>query len=191
MSSLGYAVFRARVARHTPIQRPDEVFGKRFIELQTRVRSLEGEVSNIADQLATANEQLATANERLKATEAAKLELVKYLKIEEGVDPTPRFTIKNIVKEVARTYDMTSEEILGNCRSQELIEPRHIAMYLAKIITRKSLPQIGQLMDRDHTTILHAVRKIGSMRKYDAVLDQTIARIERSVRIKYGVGQSP
>lgn len=72
-----------------------------------------------------------------------------------------RDPLDDIIKVVARSEGVTVADILGASRSKEITRARHRAMYLAKRITGKSLPDLGRRFGvRDHTTVLHGVRKI-------------------------------
>lgn len=85
-----------------------------------------------------------------------------------GDEPTRPITIyrsyprlEDIVKIVARYYEISTMDIYSSRRTAKIVLPRQIAAYLAKTLTPRSLPEIGRrLGGRDHTTILHAVRKI-------------------------------
>lgn len=68
--------------------------------------------------------------------------------------------IPEIQAAVARFYSLSSEEFHSLRRTVPLVVPRQIAMYLAKTLTNRSFPDIGRRFGKDHTTILHAVRKI-------------------------------
>ena len=68
---------------------------------------------------------------------------------------------------------------MAHRRNAEAVYYRQIAMYLVKVLTRHSLPEIGRRFDgRDHTTVLHAVRKIEALRKSDESLDATITSLK-------------
>src|SRR5690606_39681627 len=72
-----------------------------------------------------------------------------------------RVRIEDIQRIVARHYNVSKVELLSNRRTRTIVKPRQVAMYLAKVMTPRSLPEIGRrLGGRDHTTVLHAVRKI-------------------------------
>lgn len=76
-------------------------------------------------------------------------------------DLTSRPTIKKIIKVVAYRYDVTADDILSMRRGRAVAWPRQIVMYLARHMTLRSLPEIGRVLNnRDHTTILHGVRKV-------------------------------
>lgn len=91
--------------------------------------------------------------------------------------------IIEIQKEVARYYSVTQLDIIGTKRRQDIVQARHVAMYLAQELTDKSLPQIGKAFgDKDHTTVLHAVGKIRKNISKDKDLYNTIGLL--SSRLK-------
>lgn len=65
-----------------------------------------------------------------------------------------------IVNTVARYFDIRNEEIIGKKRNKEYTYPRHISMFLCRELTDNSLPQIGTVFSKDHTTVMHAIEKI-------------------------------
>jgi chromosomal replication initiator protein len=72
-----------------------------------------------------------------------------------------RVRIEDIQRVVARHYNVSKTELLSNRRTRTIVKPRQVAMFLAKMMTLRSLPEIGRRFGgRDHTTVLHAVRKI-------------------------------
>ena len=73
-----------------------------------------------------------------------------------------RVRIEDIQRVVARQYNVSRSDLLCSRRTANIVRPRQVAMYLAKILTLRSLPEIGRRFGgRDHTTVLYAVRKIG------------------------------
>src|SRR5690606_14521056 len=69
-----------------------------------------------------------------------------------------RVRIEDIQRIVARHYNVSKTELLSNRRTRTIVKPRQVAMYLAKVMTPRSLPEIGRRFGgRDHTTVLHAV----------------------------------
>jgi chromosomal replication initiator protein len=68
--------------------------------------------------------------------------------------------VSTIVKRVAAAFSLSEKELLGASRLRGVLRPRQIAMYLARELTGLSLPRIGAAFDRDHTTVLHACRKV-------------------------------
>ena len=82
-----------------------------------------------------------------------------------------RVRIEEIQRIVARHYNVSRSDLLSSRRTANVVRPRQIAMYLAKTLTLRSLPEIGRRFGgRDHTTVLHAVRKIESLIGVDNTL---------------------
>ena len=93
-----------------------------------------------------------------------------------------RVRIEDIQKVTARHYNVSKNDLLSNRRTRVIVRPRQIAMYLSKILTPRSLPEIGRRFGgRDHTTVLHAVRKIEGMLKDDTKLSHEIELLKRLV----------
>ncbi len=91
-----------------------------------------------------------------------------------------RVRIEDILKIVARHYKVPRNELLSARRSRDVVRPRQIAMFLAKVLTSRSLPEIGRRFGgRDHTTVLHSVRKVEQMIKDDIDLAQEIELLKR------------
>ena len=93
-----------------------------------------------------------------------------------------RVRIEDIQRIVARHYNVSKTELLSNRRTRSIVKPRQVAMYLAKVMTPRSLPEIGRRFGgRDHTTVLHAVRKIEGMSSGDKQLAQEIELLKRLI----------
>jgi chromosomal replication initiator protein len=91
-----------------------------------------------------------------------------------------RVRIEDTLRTVSRHYKVPRNELLSSRRSRDVVRPRQIAMYLAKSLTSRSLPEIGRRFGgRDHTTVLHSVRKVEQMMKDDADLTQEIELLKR------------
>ncbi len=94
-----------------------------------------------------------------------------------------QISVENIQKTVADFYKIKIADMYSKKRPASIAKPRQIAMYLAKEMTQKSLPEIGELFGgRDHTTVLHAVRKIGGDRTKDAELNQQLHVLEQTLK---------
>lgn len=90
---------------------------------------------------------------------------------------------QDIIELTADYFRISVEEIRGKSRSQQIAKPRQIAMYLCRELTQLSLPKIGQLFnDRDHTTVLHATRKIDSEIKKDHATYNDVAELTARLR---------
>ncbi len=91
--------------------------------------------------------------------------------------------VENIQKTVADFYKIKIADMYSKKRPASIARPRQIAMYLAKEMTQKSLPEIGELFGgRDHTTVLHAVRKISAERQINTELNQQLHVLEQTLK---------
>lgn len=94
-----------------------------------------------------------------------------------------QISVEFIQKTVADFYKMKVADMYSKRRPANIALPRQIAMYLAKELTQKSLPEIGELFGgRDHTTVLHAVRKIAELRQHRPELNHQIHVLEQTLR---------
>jgi chromosomal replication initiator protein len=94
-----------------------------------------------------------------------------------------QISVENIQKTVADFYKIKVADMYSKKRPASIARPRQIAMYLAKEMTQKSLPEIGELFGgRDHTTVLHAVRKIGGERQKNTELNQQLHVLEQTLK---------
>ncbi len=94
-----------------------------------------------------------------------------------------QISVENIQKTVADFYKIKVADMYSKKRPVSIARPRQIAMYLAKEMTQKSLPEIGELFGgRDHTTVLHAVRKIGGERQKNTELNQQLHVLEQTLK---------
>ncbi|SUB11590.1 chromosomal replication initiator protein DnaA [Brucella intermedia] len=93
-----------------------------------------------------------------------------------------RIRIEEIQRIVARHYNVSKQDLLSNRRTRTIVKPRQVAMYLAKMMTPRSLPEIGRRFGgRDHTTVLHAVRKIEDLVGADTKLAQELELLKRLI----------
>jgi chromosomal replication initiator protein len=93
-----------------------------------------------------------------------------------------RVRIEDIQRIVARHYNVSKTELLSNRRTRTIVKPRQVAMYLSKVLTPRSLPEIGRRFGgRDHTTVLHAVRKIEGLSVSDTTLAQELELLRRLI----------
>jgi len=94
-----------------------------------------------------------------------------------------QISVEFIQKTVADFYKMKVADMYSKRRPANIALPRQIAMYLAKELTQKSLPEIGELFGgRDHTTVLHAVRKIAELRQHRPELNHQIHVLDQTLR---------
>ncbi len=94
-----------------------------------------------------------------------------------------RVKIEDIQRVVARQYNVSRADLLSSRRTANVVRPRQVAMYLAKTLTLRSLPEIGRRFGgRDHTTVLHAVRKIENLVGNDQALAEEIEVLKRQLQ---------
>ena len=136
--------------------------------IQTNGRDLDGAVNRLL-----AHSTLAGASLTVEMAESAIKDLVKLRE-------PKRVKIEDIQKLVANHYSISRPDILSSRRTASVVRPRQIAMYLAKVLTLRSLPEIGRRFGgRDHTTVLHAVRKIETLSKTDGALSEELELLKR------------
>jgi chromosomal replication initiator protein len=91
-----------------------------------------------------------------------------------------RVTIEDIQKRVAEHYNIRLADMHSARRARAVARPRQVAMYLAKQLTSRSLPEIGRKFGgRDHTTVMHAVKRIEELRKNDHTMNEDIDLLKR------------
>ncbi len=96
---------------------------------------------------------------------------------------TGQVTVELIQKTVAEYHKIKVSDMFSKRRPTAIARPRQVAMYLAKEMTQKSLPEIGELFGgRDHTTVLHAVRKIAQLRAKDSELNHALHVLEQTLK---------
>jgi chromosomal replication initiator protein len=112
------------------------------------------------------------------------VELAKNVLKPESQDGSPVFRDpEEIMKLVARQYRLSIGDLKGEKKTRELATPRQLAMFLCRKYTNLSLPDIGTLFGgKNHTTVLHAVRRIGRLQDSDPFLKESLGRIETQIR---------
>jgi chromosomal replication initiator protein len=134
-------------------------------------RDLEGAVNRLL-----AHATLTGSAITLETAEAAIRDLIR------NREPK-RVKIEDIQKLVASHYNVSRSDILSERRTAAVVKPRQIAMYLAKVLTLRSLPEIGRRFGgRDHTTVLHAVRKIEKLLGEDTGLNDEVELLKRMLQ---------
>ena len=91
-----------------------------------------------------------------------------------------KVTIEEIQRKVAEHYNVRLSDMIGPKRVRTIARPRQIAMYLAKQLTPRSLPEIGRRFGgRDHTTIMHGVRRIEELMAQDSQMAEDLQLLRR------------
>jgi chromosomal replication initiator protein len=99
----------------------------------------------------------------------------------------PKITIEEIQRQVAQYFNIRLADMLSPRRARTVARPRQIAMYLSKQLTTRSLPEIGRKFGgRDHTTVIHAVRRIDELCKEDSSMEEDVDLLKRTLE-----GMSP
>ena len=93
-----------------------------------------------------------------------------------------RITIDDIQRKVADYYNIRLSDLLSARRSRTIARPRQVAMYLSKLLTTRSLPEIGRKFGgRDHTTVIHAVKRVESLQDSDAAIQEEVDALSRAL----------
>ncbi len=146
---------------------PDNVLAFLAHRITSNVRELEGALNRVIAQAILVG--------RAITLEMAQDVLRDLLRAHER-----RVTIEDIQKLVAEHYRIRIADMHSARRARAVARPRQVAMYLAKQLTPRSLPEIGRKFGgRDHTTVMHAIRKIDELRAIDSVLSEDIELLRR------------
>ena len=136
--------------------------------IQTNGRDLDGAINRLSAHAALTGAPLTVETAEIAISDLIRLREPKRIRIEE------------IQKLVATHYNVSRADLLSARRTAAVVRPRQIAMYLAKTLTLRSLPEIGRRFGgRDHTTVLHAVRKIDGLAAKDASLAEVLELLKR------------
>jgi len=155
------------LAAHVKV--PDRVLEFLAYRITSNIRELEGALNRIVAQ--------ATLVGRAITLEMAQEVLQDLLRAHER-----RITIDEIQKRVAEHYGIKLSDMHSARRARVVARPRQVAMYLAKQLTPRSLPEIGRRFGgRDHTTVMHAIKKIEELRAADAVMSEDIEKLRRQL----------
>ena len=142
----------------------------------------------LADRLTESGRELEGAVTRLYATwqymrTPITIDIVETVirDLIQGIEPR-RIKIEDILKIISRHFGVSRGDILSQRRHRSVVWPRQIGMYLAKQLTSRSLPEIGRRFgNRDHTTVLHAIRKIEGELAGDARLKDEIDELKKQL----------
>ena len=138
-------------------------------KITSNVRELEGSLKRVA-----AHSQLLSGKEiTLDMTQDVLKDMLRSI--------DRKTTIDEIQKKVAEHFNISVKELQSSRRARTVARPRQVAMYLAKQLTSRSLPEIGRKFDRDHTTVMHAVRKVEELIIEDASLAENIEILRRTL----------
>jgi len=160
-----------RKAETEGVAMPEEVAFFIAKHLRSNVRELEGALRKVSAYARFHGREVLTV-------EVCKDALKDLLSVSNG-----QITVENIQKTVADFYKIKVADMYSKRRPANIAMPRQVAMYLAKELTQKSLPEIGDLFGgRDHTTVLHAVRKISDARSKQSELNHALHVLEQTLK---------
>ncbi|MDD4520348.1 MAG: chromosomal replication initiator protein DnaA [Alphaproteobacteria bacterium] len=149
---------------------PKEVIEFLAEHISTNVRELEGALRRVI-----AHAQLIGRPISLESTQDLLKDLLGACE--------RRATVEEIQKKVAEHYNLKVIDLKSARRERKIARPRQVAMYLSKTMTTKSLPEIGLKFDRDHTTVIHAIKTIEKLLKEDANIAEDVRILKRTLTI--------
>jgi len=146
---------------------PAKVFEFLAHKITANVRELEGALNRVV-----AHSQLVGRQISLEATQDVLHDLLRA--------NDRRVTIEEIQKRVSAHFNIRTSDMHSARRARSVARPRQVAMYLAKQLTARSLPEIGRKFGgRDHTTVMHAVKKVDELREHDASFAEDVELLRR------------
>ncbi|BBF92094.1 chromosomal replication initiator protein DnaA [Blastochloris tepida] len=168
------AILAARIGqirtKHPGFEVPAEVVDYVAAQVTANGRDLDGALNRLL-----AHNTLTSCPVTLEMAEHAIRDLVRHT-------DTKRVRIEDIIRLVAEHSGISKQDILSSRRTANVVLPRQVAMYLAKTLTLRSLPEIGRRFGgRDHTTVLHAVRKIEEKVKTDRAFADEVELLKRRI----------
>ncbi len=162
--------YRAAQDQNPGLDIPEPVLEYVAQSVMSNGRDLEGALNRLVAQW-----QFTSQTVTLTSAEITLRDLV-------GAREPRRVRIEDIQRIVARHFNVSKADLLSSRRTRTIVRPRQIAMYLAKMLTPRSLPEIGRRFGgRDHTTVLHAVRKIEELIEGDKALADEIELLKRMI----------
>ncbi len=160
--ALRHAILMAKVSSLTAVRVSEDVVELLAARIVSNVRELEGALNRLL--------AYAQLNNRIIDIAFAEEVLAEMFRASRR-----RITIDEIQRRVSEHFKIRQAEMVSARRAREVARPRQIAMYLAKQLTPRSLPEIGRKFGgRDHTTVIHAVRQIERLRGCDSDIDSDV-----------------
>lgn len=148
---------------------PDSVLEFLALKVTSNIREMEGALNRIVAHADVASQEIT-----LESTQEVLQDLLRA--------HDRRITIDEIQRKVAEHFNLRLSDMHSSRRARNVARPRQIAMYLAKQLTSRSLPEIGRKFGgRDHTTVMHAVRKVEELIDGDAQIAQDTDVIRRAL----------
>ena len=164
-------ILDSRLARFAPLSVPDDVIDFLARTITRNVRELVGGLNKLIAyaQLTGQEVSLQLAEEQLTDILSANRR---------------RITIDDIQRTVCQFYRLDRSEMSSKRRARAIVRPRQVAMYLSKVLTPRSYPEIGRKFGgRDHSTVIHAVRLIEDLRTRDPDMDGDVRSLLRQLEV--------
>ncbi len=159
----------AAKAEHMKVEVPRKVSEFLAHKIASNVRELEGALNRVV-----AHAQLVGRDITLESTQEVLHDLLRAA--------DRRITIEEIQKKVAEHFNIRVADMHSARRARQVARPRQVAMYLAKQLTARSLPEIGRKFGgRDHTTVMHAVKKIEELQASDSSFAEDVELLRRMI----------
>ncbi len=153
--------------RHPGVAVPQAVLEFLAQQIASNVRELEGALTRIVAYAELVGQPVTT-----EMTREVMADLLR--------GQARQVTIDEIQRKTAEYYSIRLSDLLSARRTRVVARPRQVAMYLSKQLTARSLPEIGRKFGgRDHTTVIHAVRRIEELRENDPAVDNDVENLQR------------
>ncbi len=148
---------------------PDSVLEFLALKVTSNIRELEGALNRIVAHADVSKNEITLEN-----TQEVLQDLLRA--------HDRRITIDEIQRKVAEHYNLRLTDMHSARRARQVARPRQVAMYLSKMLTARSLPEIGRKFGgRDHTTVMHAIRKVEELMGDDAQIAQDVDVVRRAL----------
>ena len=173
------------------VEQPSRALRRAIVE--EKVKGQKGQAAHIPDEIL--DFVVENITESVRVLEGAINRIIIHATLREGIMTLDlardllkdlfhrthrRITIDEIQQKVAEHYSLKSSELNSERRSQDIARPRQIAMYLAKRLTNRSMPEIGRKFGgRDHTTVMHAVKRVQGLRESDEGVGRDVQTLQR------------
>jgi len=167
---LRLGILQSKIEKMQDVEMPAKVLEFLAHKISSNVRELEGALNRVV-----AHATLVGRPVTLESTQEVLHDLLRA--------NDRRITIEDIQKHVAGHYNIKVSDMHSARRSRSVARPRQVAMYLAKKLTAKSLPEIGRKFGgKDHTTVMHAVKRVEELCKLDSAFAEEVERIIRMLQ---------
>ncbi len=148
---------------------PSSVLEFLALKVTSNIRELEGALNRIVAHADVTKQEIT-----LESTQEVLQDLLR--------SHDRRITIDEIQRKVADHYNLRLTDMHSARRARQVARPRQVAMYLSKLLTARSLPEIGRKFGgRDHTTVMHAIRKVEELMSDDAQISQDVEVVRRAL----------